>query len=856
MFRFVLRVVPLLSLVMVMTASAAAQDHPAVTVALPGYWETLLSDAVFDEFEVQTGVRVVPIFSNMPSLSAYDADGVEDFLDDTAAYVSSADVVYVESNNLMPEATRAGYYLDLAPLANADPALNRDDIYDAVWNAFRWDNGQWALPVSATPLLTRYNREAFDQAGVPYPTGGWTMQDIAQAARALAERDASGTVTLPGVSVSPDVLPYLLTSLTGENYYDETIVPVLPDFAEDALSEPLLLWRELLMEGVLTTDPGERFAEIPLQLGESVAVFSFSFGSAENSGSTTGSGTPQMIREYLPGGLGGLAVRGFSISSGTIQPQIAYQLARFLSQRPEVVAAATGEAARRSLIDVESDGSSIQIIDPERDNRSPEEQALIEDVLQNGLPPSELIFAGYLSPAIAAIESGVDPITALRDAEQAAIALVQNASLRAGTPVSVTVPAEELQLSEGEIVLRFGYTSFANPLPNQAEWDRIIADFVSQDPQIGAVELVTTPASFQDRLSTTDCFYSPRNLATVLDPAQIYPVGPLLAADPILANDTFVVGALEQVERDGQVLGIPLTIQPQALRYQPDLFAAAGLSEPYDGWTMSEFADALVNLQSVVDNDVYPFTPGFGNTYLLLLIAAHGGLPLDFSVDPVRVDFTSPETVEAIRNVLDLAKSGLIDYQPLSEGNGFMVFDGATDVPLMADTLFASGLAAGDDTSRLVSYPVGNRYAPVAYEIGTGYISASTAYPEACYRWLSYLAQNAYVFPAMPALNSTLNSPNLVNARGQNVVDAYREIVQTLGRPDAVRIPVNTRAISTWLNRAFDAYVFDGADLVTVLSDAQTRTDAYITCTAQIDPALTGDALQQETERCRVLADG
>jgi hypothetical protein len=44
----------------------------------------------------------------------------------------------------------------------------------------------------------------------------------------------------------------------------------------------------------------------------------------------------------------------------------------------------------------------------------------------------------------------------------------------------------------------------------------------------------------------------------------------------------------------------------------------------------------------------------------MMLIAAYGGLPIDYRTTPATLNFTDPATISAIQQVLDLAKNGYI----------------------------------------------------------------------------------------------------------------------------------------------------------------------------------------------------
>src|SRR5258707_14302189 len=149
-------------------------DDTAVTITLgvPAFMKDFLNRDVMDKFEQShPGIKVelVSADSNAPA----PANGLDKYLDAMQKYAATADVIYVDSGYVTPEATRAGYFLDLAPLASDDKTLNPDDFYPALWNAFQWDKGIWALPTGANVLVLAYKPSVFDAAHVAYPNDKW-----------------------------------------------------------------------------------------------------------------------------------------------------------------------------------------------------------------------------------------------------------------------------------------------------------------------------------------------------------------------------------------------------------------------------------------------------------------------------------------------------------------------------------------------------------------------------------------------------------------------------------------------------------------------------------------------------------
>ena len=72
-------------------------------------------------------------------------------------------------------------------LENLDPYIARDrldlsDFYPALIEQFKYQGRQYGLPRDNDTKVIYYNRDAFDQAGVPYPRDGWTWADLREAA--------------------------------------------------------------------------------------------------------------------------------------------------------------------------------------------------------------------------------------------------------------------------------------------------------------------------------------------------------------------------------------------------------------------------------------------------------------------------------------------------------------------------------------------------------------------------------------------------------------------------------------------------------------------------------------------------
>jgi hypothetical protein len=358
-----------------------------------------------------------------------------------------------------------------------------------------------------------------------------------------------------------------------------------------------------------------------------------------------------------------------------------------------------------------------------------------------------------------------------------------------------------------------------------------------------------------------DCFILSSNQVAGNDVSSLLNLDPLMDTDYTFDRNDLVGNILSQLQQDNKTWALPIAISPQMLSYDREIFAQAGVPEPIGGWTVEQFVDALQMLYAYSD-ETAPFVPmDPSGSYLMMLIAAFGGLPIDYRTSPPTLNFTDPTTVDAIRQVLDLITSGYIEYTDTS-GQQVITIGGDTQYPITTDFLniFNFGPpgagspdgATTEDTTSSISYPQGSQFGVISYEITTGYISANAQNPEACYRWLSTVAQNPQLFDGMPARRSLLNSPEIIATQGEALVEVYNQFDTLMQNPNTIVFPtfgrgrgsVSNLLTQYWLNQAFSNYI-EGADLEVELEEAQRITTAYQECVALI-PSPESDVQSQD----------
>lgn len=847
MFSRKLMLAALLTLISTVMAVAPAtgQGDIVLTMAVSPFVENLIDDAILERFEAANpGVDVVLRTTSVPG---YSPNNVEEYLDNTEEFVTQGDVLFISAGNITPETTRTGYFLDLSPLINTDISLDVNDFYPEMWQSYQWDGGIWAMPVSGDLVSLIYNPAAFDEAGLPYPDEFWTLVEFEEALRALSEYDDAGNIERSAFLDAGNAGALIPMSLAGQPVFDPMGFEAAPRFDNPTLINALDEWKRLRDDGLFINPQGEDgdvdFNEIPLIAAQTLFT-------------TLPTVTVDFQIAPLPGGNSAMNVAGLAVSAGTEYPELAYELIKFFTSTPEAANTFfSALPARRSMVGVEGDESLGNQILSFIAGTDTDNIPILEGLMPNSFTVAEQLYISYINRAFSKMNSdGLDAQAALQEVEIEALDSIQLAQERVGTfEISVQTPEVATVTGDG-VILSFGIQSFANPLPNQDNWDDAIADFVANNPQVADVQIdIVTPflgGTFNEIITDVDCLYQPNNVVQDADLSLLLPIDPLLSSDPNISQNDLVAGALEQVRREGQVWAMPLHVQPLALWYNEQTFEQNGVFPPYSGWTVSDFENTLRNLKFSPDDPIPFQSRDGGGTYLLNLIAAYGGLPIDYSTSPLQVNFSDPASVEAIRQVLNLVRDDYLDYTPLGELGGGAFFGAGDDELSAIYSQAISGFSFGgnddDETEnyQISMFPQGQQYTALAFDVGAGYISAGTASADSCYNFLSFLTERAELFDGMPVRRSLINGPELLNSQGQAAVDFYNGLDQMMQNNNVVLFPsgFDTGAggealVLTWLFQAFDQYVQDDAtDLDAELADAELLANAYLECLSLAPP--------------------
>jgi len=151
------------------------------------------------------------------------------------------DVVFTEVGNFADLFLRGA----LEPL---NPYVQNDHIdlsgyYPSVTDRFTVDGQIYVIPRDTAPIcVIYYNKKAFDDAGVAYPTDDWTIDDFVAIAKKVMKKDATGKVTRWGF-IDDWVMPEPWVYDFGGSYVDNVKHPTKWTFAIDPDTQKAIQFR-------------------------------------------------------------------------------------------------------------------------------------------------------------------------------------------------------------------------------------------------------------------------------------------------------------------------------------------------------------------------------------------------------------------------------------------------------------------------------------------------------------------------------------------------------------------------------------------------------------------------------------
>ena len=201
-----------------------------------------------------------------------------------------------------------------------------------------------------------------------------------------------------------------------------------------------------------------------------------------------------------------------------------------------------------------------------------------------------------------------------------------------------------------------------------AAYQALVADFEARRPDID-VELVHIPGllDYRQRLGADFAAGTPADVVLInyrrygpfAARGVLEPLAPWLRASKVIAEADFYPEALAPFRWQGQLMCIPQNVSSLVVYYNRDLFDAAGLPYPAEGWTWDDFVAAARALTQDLDGDGRSDRFGLGTEVSIFRVAPFiwqngGELVVMENRTPIRLAVDSRPSREAIQWFLDL----------------------------------------------------------------------------------------------------------------------------------------------------------------------------------------------------------
>ncbi|MBA3944012.1 MAG: extracellular solute-binding protein [Herpetosiphonaceae bacterium] len=763
---------------------------------------------------------------------------------------------------VLPEHMTKGYFRDLTPFIDADPAFDRADYYPGVLEGAGAQGSIYLLPTRQSIGLLSYNKELWAKHNLPTPQLGWNWNDVFTAAQQLADQhdpatptfgllDGNPYVVAPGLRANAK-LDLATAAQQSAGLEGSAFVDMLTRVHTLVIQDAIYPWTHA--EG-RDLDPSSEFPRL-VRAGRAGIWPTSLLGAQPHLPFAVGT-LPQPALPIEPN-------TGYMMSSGTQHPEAAWRWLRFLSQQddPERPDSVTVLPARKSV--AEQSGYWRKL--------DPATAAAVRFALDHptSLPATQAddrLVGAFGQAWNAVVTDQQAPTQALQAAQATWVAEQAQAKPSTSpavttTPFVVATPVDPSPASGATVI------TFSTWGANTEQLKAVARQFSQHNPTIHVEITTSLDPKLAELSANADCFARYYPLPPAADEwSQVLDLQPLIDADPTFARDDYPATWLAPFRQGGRLRALPYTVRLRSVAYNQAAFAAAGIAQPTAAWTITDLLHAS---QQLSGGSATPKQYGYvladrPIVEVPFFLSRLGTSVTTGSGATLQPSFTAPQEVQALRTYLNLLRTASPHQQlpgytadSLPDTTSALINAGRVGLWLSM-SLTGPGLGSGT-TGRSFTPAVApppfdqSGVTPDDLQLSGLYITATTPHAQACWAWLKYVSADITgLVGAFPARRSVAESDAFQQAAPAGAVDVYHAYVAALQRPTSSITAGDATAQSPidyyWLWRALDQ-ALQGAPLERALAEAQQKTVAYLACvrggaartvcTIQVDPNYQG----------------
>ncbi len=271
-----------------------------------------------------------------------------------------------------------GTLADLSGFIDEDENFNPDQLNQEAFEAYQYDGKQYGMVESFSNVLTFYNKDLFDEAGVDYPSADWTWEDELAAAEQITDQENNVWGTYAPVTMNEY---FKIAAQNGGKLFNEAGEPTVNN---EANLEALDYMVNKVTESGVAPSPAEMSGQAPAdlflngQLGivhTGIWMFdafndaSFEWDVAVEAGNT------QKAHHFFANGL--------AVSADSDKQEAAYKFSAFMSASEEVAKLRVENSWELPAITDEA------VLQPYLEQTPPENRKAVFDALDSlVLPPA------------------------------------------------------------------------------------------------------------------------------------------------------------------------------------------------------------------------------------------------------------------------------------------------------------------------------------------------------------------------------------------------------------------------------------------------------------------------------------
>ncbi|MFB1081605.1 sugar ABC transporter substrate-binding protein [Jeotgalibacillus sp. JSM ZJ347] len=289
---------------------------------------------------------------------------------------NAPDVFELNYENFVQYASK-GTLADLSSFIEEDNQFDPSQLNQQAFEAYQYDGKQYGMVESFSNVLTFYNKELFDEAGVEYPTADWTWEDELAAAEQITDEDNNVWGTYAPVTMNEY---FKIAAQNGGQLFDEDGNPTV-DTPENL--EAMNYMVDKVTESNVSPSPAEMSGQAPADLflnGQLGIVHTgiWMFGAFADApfewDVALEAGNTQKAHHFFANGL--------AVSEDSEKKEAAYKFARFMSASEQAAELRVANSWELPAI------TNEEILQPYLEQTPPENREAVFEALDSlVLPP-------------------------------------------------------------------------------------------------------------------------------------------------------------------------------------------------------------------------------------------------------------------------------------------------------------------------------------------------------------------------------------------------------------------------------------------------------------------------------------